>query len=215
MTYGAILEAEHQRNIDSREEIASQLLAEHLGAEMTVLDFGCGPGYLARHAAKSVKKLYGADISQTAILCARQLNSSANISYQTSKDKDLGAYADSSLDLIYSFAVVQHIEDDLFEAIIGEFQRILKPNGKCVCHVILIEDVEAGESPAQPSFFVKHLRGKLVPPMNRRTEGYVRRTIEKAGFSAPSVAAINEISTIRDDVGQQHLFVFKKPIAVN
>lgn len=210
MRFGQILEAEHKRNIDSRKDICDQLLKKYLKPDMTALDFGCGPGYVAFHTAKHVKKVFGADISQTAVLCAREVNNSDNISYFTSKEKSLAVYENSSIDLIYSFAVIQHLREELFEGILKEFNRILKADGKIICHIILDEGQNAQKPQEKRSFLFRYLRKKLMPPMICRSEDTVRKKIKEAGFMESFAIPIDQISSIKDDIGCQHLFIFNK-----
>ena len=66
-----ILEAEHLRNAESRRTVARQVLAPYLDRGMAVLDYGCGPGYLARAVSDHVKDVLAVDISAGALACAR------------------------------------------------------------------------------------------------------------------------------------------------
>jgi len=88
--------------------------------------FGCGPGYLAQEVAKYCKKVLAVDISCGTIACAKELNNSDNISYYTNDGKGLSMLNASSVDLIYSFAVVQHLHEELFEKILQDFFSCFK-----------------------------------------------------------------------------------------
>ena len=206
-----ILEAEYQRNVSSRKKICVQILQQYLSPQMTVLDFGCGPGYLAQEAAKFCNKVIAVDISCGVIACARELNSLDNISYYTNDGKSLSMLDDSSIDLIYSFAVVQHLSEELFEGFLREFFRVLKPRGKVVCHVVLGNNYPTELEGGKGLFFSKFLRKKFGLLMVLRSTKDLNQKIINTGFKEPTFIPVKQISDIEDTIVKQHLFVFSKP----
>jgi 2-polyprenyl-3-methyl-5-hydroxy-6-metoxy-1,4-benzoquinol methylase len=107
-SHAEYLENAFSVNADSRVEIYRKMLASQLKPDTVVLDYGCGPGYLAKIVAPHVRKLYAVDISSGAIECARILNSEPNLIYCLIDGENLGI-ADGTIDTIYSFAVFQHL----------------------------------------------------------------------------------------------------------
>src|SRR4030042_6477172 len=104
---------------------------------MTALEFGCGAGFLARQASEHVRKVFATGVSRGVIACAGHLNAAPNVSYVRNGLSDLHAIADASIDLVYSFAVFQHLRKKQTLAFFKEFARVLKPGGLGVCHTIL------------------------------------------------------------------------------
>jgi len=208
-----ILEAEHQRNAFSRKELCEQILRPHLQPQMTVLDFGCGPGYLAREVAKYAKKVLAVDISCGAIACAKELNSLGNISYYTNNGKDLSMLDTSSVDLVYSFAVVQHLSEELFEGFLKEFFRVLKPQGKVICHIALGDNaVNVIESEHKNnSLILRHLKGKFSLRFVFRAAEDINQKVISTGFKEPAIIPTKQISDVDDDIVEQHLVIFSKP----
>ena len=65
------LEAVFADCVSSRVKIFEHILKNHLSERQTVLDYGCGPGFLAGVVAPNVNKIYACDISTGALACAR------------------------------------------------------------------------------------------------------------------------------------------------
>lgn|SRR5208337_914232 len=140
MRRASVLEAEHERLVSSRRLIGDRLLRPRLKPNMTVLDFGCGPGYLTGQVAPQVKLIYGVDISEGALLCARELNGGPNINYLRVEQPPTSIQA-GAVDFIYTFAVVQHMSVDQIACWFKEFHRILNPeSGTVLCQTHLSDD---------------------------------------------------------------------------
>jgi ubiquinone/menaquinone biosynthesis C-methylase UbiE len=95
----SFLEKEFTRNKDSREKIKDILLTQYLKPNQTVIDYGCGPGFMAHEVSSSVGKVIAIDISIGVLECARIINNQANI-------EQMNSIEDKSVDFIYSFAVI-------------------------------------------------------------------------------------------------------------
>lgn len=210
MSRKEILEAEHRRNSSSRSQICEKILKRWLQPHMDVLDFGCGLGYLAREAAKYSKNVVAVDVSCGVIACAKELNSSSNISYYVNDGKCLSMLDGSTIDLIYSFAVVQHLSEELFEGILKEFFRVLKPQGKVICHITLSDQPFTKSEHKINSFVTRFIKKRILLDMHLRTLEDVRQKIIKAGFKEPNIILAKQICDIEDDIVKQHLFIFSK-----
>ena len=122
-----------------------------------VLDFGAGSGTFA-HA------LAAEGVEVRAVEPDPGLRSRLTVSASA----DVGEVASESVDLVYSFNVLEHIEDDA--AALAELRRVLKPGGRLLLYV--------------PAFML------LYSEMDRRI-GHVRRyrktalkeRVRKAGFA--------------------------------
>ena len=208
-----ILEDEYCRNIDSRKIICEHILKKYLSSDLTVLDFGCGPGILAREVARYSRKIIGIDVSCGVIKCAKVLNNSNNIEYYTSKNTCF-PISEESIDLIYTFAVIQHLNEITYEKILREMYRVLKPGGKVICHIALNPDNEGIKTNCKNEQInlKKFIKRRLLLDVYLRSPEVVIKKIINAGFHRPSCTLVKDIVDISDDIAEQHLFVYEKPV---
>jgi SAM-dependent methyltransferase len=89
--YDRDLVAEASRNRQSRQILADGLVVPHLAPDARVLDYGCGPGYLAAAVAGQAAHVAAVDISRGMLACARVLNGRPNVTYQTPEQFRAGA----------------------------------------------------------------------------------------------------------------------------
>jgi SAM-dependent methyltransferase len=129
--YDRDLAAEDARNRRSRQILADQLIAPHLPPGARVLDYGCGPGYLAGAVARQAGQVHGVDISRGALACARVLNGQPNITYLTPDEFRAAA---EPVDVAYSFAVIQHLRTDALLAALALLGESIRPGGKLLLH---------------------------------------------------------------------------------
>lgn len=99
---------------------------------LTVLDYGCGPGHdLVGFATYSkVKHLIGADVSSSSLSESRHrlnLHDQPTQFIQLDPESPTISIPDASVDLIHCSGVIHHIPDPL--PTIREFKRILAPKG--------------------------------------------------------------------------------------
>ena len=198
---GRILEAEDERNRRSRRQIADRILAPQVAREATVLDFGCGPGYLATEVGASADVI-GVDVSAGTLACARVLNPGPT--YQLNGDGRLPV-ADATIDIVYSIAVFQHLDPARWPVWFAEFARVLRPGGRGVCHVAISDrDPVTFHAPAG-------LRGRYSLRFEEQSSASVIAALSEAGFAEVRLDPIAAGTSIEDDVGRQHIATFRKP----
>jgi SAM-dependent methyltransferase len=97
----------------------------------SVLDFGCGMGRLARAFRSRFDRYCGVDISESLVREARAINSTlSSCEFLVRCAPDLAAFSDGAFDLVYSFAVLQHVPSRaLSRSYIAELLRVVKPDG--------------------------------------------------------------------------------------
>ncbi|MEL6371115.1 MAG: class I SAM-dependent methyltransferase [Pseudomonadota bacterium] len=104
---------------------------------LTVLDAGCGPGFLARDLAKKgALHVTGVDISPAMIDIAHNRLAAEKFTKTTLLIADLGSnlpFDDERFDLIVSSLAIDYVFD--WSVPLGEFFRILKPSGRLVFSV--------------------------------------------------------------------------------
>jgi SAM-dependent methyltransferase len=129
--YDRDLAVEAARNRRSRQVIADELIAPRLTPGARVLDYGCGPGYLAAAVAPRAARVHAVDISRGVLACARVLNGRPNIAYQTPGEFRAAA---EQVDLAYSFAVVQHLRTSALVAALSLLAEAVRPGGLLLLH---------------------------------------------------------------------------------
>jgi SAM-dependent methyltransferase len=120
---------------------------------------------------------------------------------------------DRSVDLVYSFAVVQHIEDSVFQKVLYEFARVMKNGAQGLCHVVLRGKTgwRTEADWREDHSFVG--RAKWVAGLHcfSRDPEHVRAMVEAAGFCEIEIDSIR-VPELDDDITQQHMLRFKKPL---
>lgn len=89
----------------------------------TLLDLGCGTGFVMRKASKYFKKIYGIDISQKMV---NKIELLPNMKVFTGDIENL-PFENESFDVVISVAVLHHISDHT--SVIREVYRVLKKEG--------------------------------------------------------------------------------------
>ena len=204
------LNSEFERNRSTREKLCTYLLAPHFKDDLVVVDYGCGPGFLAKSSAQHVRTVYAIDLARGTLQCARILNSSDNITYLHTTQ--LNRIDDASIDLVYSIAVVQHVTDSVFATILAAMHRMLKSGGKLVMHIALHDaGWKTEEDWVRDTSLLGNLKYKYSLHMFNRTEQSVRTLLEAAGFSAIDISPVSDVCPDDfDDVCRQHLILAAK-----
>lgn len=206
------LEAVFKECADSRVKIFEQILRPYVSSEDIVLDYGCGPGLLAVVTAKYVKKIYACDISTGALACAKILNPAPNLEYIVADETGFASIADGSLDVIYSFAMVQHLTDEVFEIVLTNCSRKLKSGGRLVLHIQLIDEVWKTEVQWKADTSLQgKIKYKYGPHCFGRTEQSHIDAVTKYGFRDIKIESIADfIPEDFDDICSQSLLTAVK-----
>ena len=139
MSSDEYLEAAFRSYVDSRKEIFKNILADRLKPDDVFLDYGCGPGFLAKVVSENVNQAYAVDISPGALECARILNGSPTLEYVLADEKGLASIPDSGVDVVFSYAVVQHLSDEAYSSMLEICRKKLRPGGRLIVQVQLID----------------------------------------------------------------------------
>ena len=205
------LRSESKRNARSRHLLVEHIVRPHLNPDFTVLDYGCGPGFLAATASTHARRVIACDISKGVLECAKALNGRPNLEYLAVPPTGRLDIEDQSVDLVYSFAVFQHIEDAVFKKILDELGRVMKNGAQALCHVVLVGasgwrtevDWREDHSLAGRAKWIAGGHSFARDPVG------VRVIVETAGFCEIAIESIR-VPTLDDDIAHQHLLRFKK-----
>jgi ubiquinone biosynthesis O-methyltransferase len=96
--------------------------------DKSVLDLGCGGGFMAEPLARQGARVIGVDPSAPAIAAAKRhaQESGLSIDYRVGTGEHLPV-ANSAVDIVLCVDVLEHVRD--LDAVIGEIRRVLKPGG--------------------------------------------------------------------------------------
>jgi cyclopropane fatty-acyl-phospholipid synthase-like methyltransferase len=197
---------------EGRERIYDEILKDHLSPHDTVIDYGCGPGYLARVLAQHVKKVYAFDISQGVLACARILNGESNLDYLIPDENGFRHVPDGSVDAVVSIAMVQHLSDEIFDTVLGNCFRKLRVGGRLIMHVHLLDDGWRSEDEWKAD---RSVRGKIKYKYGLhcfgRTSDELRSVASDHGFGNIDITSIAELVTEQfDDICSEHLLMAVK-----
>lgn len=207
LSHDGYLNAADKAYAESREKLFEQILQRYVTADDVVLEYGCGPGYVAAVVARHVKTMYACDISTGALACAKILKAAPNLEYIVADEVGFAAMQDGSLDVIYSFAMVQHVTDEVFEIVLANCSRKLKPGGRLVLHIQLIDDVWKTEDQWKAD---TSLQGKIKYKYGLhcfgRTEQAHIDAVERHGFAGVNVQSVADfVPEEFDDICSQSL----------
>jgi SAM-dependent methyltransferase len=208
------LEFEFRRSRRSRELIIAGLVEGYIEPNSVCLDYGCGPGFLAHAAAQRAARVIACDISKGVITCAGVLNPAPNIEYRLINPNGDVPVPTGSIDVAYSFAVIQHVTDDVFRGILRQVQRVMKPGVTFVCHVV-IDALDGGwrvESQWRADTSLRgRLRRKYALQCFTRSRADFENLASDAGFQSFEIIQVQSLPIdLRDDIGKQQLCVFRK-----
>ena len=102
-------------------------LSIHSGYSGSILDVGCGRGFLLQKLSKLAKpgsKFFGLDISEKLCEISRQNNPGAQI---VKGDAEAMPFQDSQFDFVFMTEALEHMLD--YNKALSEIRRVLKPGG--------------------------------------------------------------------------------------
>ena len=98
---------------------------------LTLLDAGCGTGYLSRKFAEGGARVIAVDAAERMIeIARRETPPELAIDYRVGSSSDLDGIADASVDRVVSNYVLMDLPD--LDRAAGAFHRVLKPGGVAV-----------------------------------------------------------------------------------
>ena len=208
--YDPDIRGEDTRNRRSRQILADELIAPYLTTRTRLLDYGCGPGYLAAAVAEKAAHVDAVDISRGVLACARVLNARPNITYQTPAELARKAMAD----VAYSFAVVQHLRTETLEQVLRLLADAVRPGGVLLLHFAVPDHVQWRTEGQWRSDSSLAGRTRLCYGLNcfGRSIAEMADLVAHNGFTDVTVRPLSEhiAVTFDDDVLVQHLLTARR-----
>jgi SAM-dependent methyltransferase len=103
--------------------------AASAGADLNILEWGCGPGRIIQHVRKALPaaRLYGTDYNRRTIdWCKSALT---GIEFAANDLAPPLPFETHAMDAIYSISVFTHLSEEMHFAWIKELARVLRPGG--------------------------------------------------------------------------------------
>ncbi len=208
--YDDDIRGEDARNRQSRRILADEIVAPYLTSQARVLDYGCGPGYLAAAVADKAAHVDAVDISCGVLACARALNARPNITYQTPGQFSI---RNAQVDVAYSFAVVQHLRTEALQEVLNLLAGKVRRGGALLLHFAVPDQVRwrtETEWRADPSLTA---RAKLRYGLNcfGRSVAEMADLVAQRGFSDVKIRPLSEtLSVPGEDIAEQHLLTAQR-----
>ncbi len=203
---------EAARNRRTRERLAAELVGAYVVDGDVVLDYGCGPGYLAAAvAARTRGDVWALDISAGVLACARVLNGTPNLRYRTPAEF---AGSGATVDVAYSVAVAQHLTDAILRKVLSDLFAALRPGGRLVLHVVVDAPGWRDEQEwrhAAASSLLGWLRWRYGLNCFGRTGAQVIDLLAEAGFVDATLRPVRDLCDVDDDVAGQHVAIARRP----
>jgi SAM-dependent methyltransferase len=209
--YNRDIRNEDERNRRSRQALADILIAPYLKKTMTVLDYGCGPGYMAYAVADKADHVYAVDISRGVLACAKVLNEQPNITFLTPAEARQEVEA---VDLAYSFAVVQHLRTAILIDVLGLIADRLRPDGILLLHFAV--PGQGGWRTEMEWAMDKSMvgRAKLRYGLNSfgRSADEMESIVSSCGFADVLVQSLSGSISVPgdDDIAHQHWLIARR-----
>jgi SAM-dependent methyltransferase len=150
-------------------------------SDAVVLEIGCGTGRVLQHLAGRYRAVHGIDIAGEMVKQGEhRLAGLPNIHFHQGNGYDLEAFADESIDLVYSALVFQHMPKTFAYNYFRETKRVLRPDGLFLFQVPNLLD---GHQFAQFNHFAQPWFVEHPYPMYFWTPAEVVQLLTRAGLS--------------------------------
>ena len=116
-----------------KDGLVREFLLPHVSHSIAALEIGCGHGRWSSFLVGAVRKLYLIDIAPPCIEACRAKFGDGGATYILSGG-DLGAIPDASIDFVWSFDVLVHVEPEDINTYVREIDRVLKVGGIAILH---------------------------------------------------------------------------------
>lgn len=185
----------------SREEIRDAFLLDRLEGVNSLIDWGCGPGFMAKALSPHIDQIVAVDISQGALACARIINGAPNIRYVIGDDERLTSIPDESAEAVISFHVFQHLSDGITRTVVSNIYKKLRPGGRLIAHVQTTNETWRSEEEWRAD---ESLKGKVrmkygLHCFGRSPEEYSSMLLN-AGFGEP---VFEEMAGLMPECGEE------------
>lgn len=112
-------------------EVRVPWIIDEIGSNKSVLDIGCGAGFLTNALVKVGHQVTGIDVSEKSLEAARKRDTTEKVQYVKANAYAL-PFENESFDVVCAMDVLEHVEEP--SLLIQEASRVLKPEGLFFFH---------------------------------------------------------------------------------
>ena len=160
-------------------------LAAFLQSPECILEIAPGFGRFTRFLKDHCRRLVIVDLTEQCIeACRERFRDAAHIEYHTNDGRTLPMVADRSVDFVFSFDSLVHVEHDAVRSYVLEIARVLKDDGIAFLHHSNM-GAYADPSTGQLTIENRHWRATSV------SAAFVRSVSEDAGLSCVVQEIVN------------------------
>lgn len=169
------------------EHLHRYAIALSYASKKVVLDIACGEGYGSGLLATKANKVFGVDISSSAVGHARKKYQQPNLEFREGSTSKI-PIEDNYVDLVVSFETIEHHNEH--EEMMKEILRVLKPGG-----MLIISSPEKSiykeRDPNNP-FHIKELELKELQELLRRYFKHLKIYTQR--YVTGSMVALNDLN---------------------
>jgi 2-polyprenyl-3-methyl-5-hydroxy-6-metoxy-1,4-benzoquinol methylase len=158
----------------------------YIPQEASVVDYGCGPGFLLPHLVRAGYRVTGADFSLAATSSAADATTSQPGIVGLSTIDDLLSRHEK-FDVIFLLEVIEHLDDNWLDRTLTNCRQLLKPRGALIITTPNEERLEDNVVYCPVSNLTFH-RWQHVRSWSSRS---LRDILKRYGFEVASVQATN------------------------
>jgi SAM-dependent methyltransferase len=160
------------------------------------LDVGCGIGRVTQALAALYDEVEGVDIAPSMIQRAEAENGvgSSRVRYRVVEGTDLSHIPDDTIDLVWSFIVLQHMPRAFAFSYVREFVRVLSPEGVAV--------FQLPNRPATARAWIRHLLQRLPHELWQRLRAFRHGGRESLDMAMYTVSPRTVRRLVRDAGGR-------------
>lgn len=125
----ALLRAETHTKLEYLHRVLNKMT---IPAGSSVLDIGCGAGFISNPLANDGYRVTGIDVAEGALETARKFSNPLKQSQYITADAYQLPFADQSFDVVMMLDFLEHIDD--MPRALAEAHRVLKPDGIYIFH---------------------------------------------------------------------------------
>jgi len=128
-------EEEWTKSEQWKDSVIEHVMLESIPPDCVVLEIGPGFGRWTRKLIEISRHLVVVDVAEKCIThCKKVFGDKDNVEFHVNDGRSLAFVDDDSIDYVWSFDVLVHIEPKDVDHYLQEFQRILKEDGVVILH---------------------------------------------------------------------------------